>query len=477
MKKSLGFIGAAMLMAAPAFAADVAPAAFNCDYEPSCEVAPGVYGKMSSPVQSKFKLSIGGYVKLDYANNSENLGQSGVISPASGAIPSKAFGTNNVANLARQDQTTLSLRQSRLWFKVDGPTLLGAKTSSVIETDFYGDNAAAGESPMLRLRLAYGALDWANTQVLFGQAPDMFAPMLANTQDFRSGSPYGAPNVPRIPQVKLTQKVNITPDNLLKFAIGVQDPNQTADNQAAAQATGTYTSNLLYAGQVSFVSKSLGTAPGYFGMSMNPLTITGFGEYGNEKAASNGGKSLDTWGYGLYAFVPVLASRNGMDRTMTMSVEAQGYRAANMAFNNATWTNVNGPNVTTAAPAAGNIGAVTGVSNTVGAISSQEPAQNWGATAQAIFYPTQSLGVTAGWGGRFADKIQGYTNFNNYERSAQQIYTNVAYDLNAAVRVAAEYQNMRTVYGNASNVGTSNNSGNKIVGSDNTYRLCAYYFF
>lgn len=38
-------------------------------------------GKMSTKVISKFKLAIGGYVKLDYAYNSVNLGNNGVITP------------------------------------------------------------------------------------------------------------------------------------------------------------------------------------------------------------------------------------------------------------------------------------------------------------------------------------------------------------------------------------------------------------
>ncbi len=72
MKKTLGFVAAALLVSATAMAAD-APT-YNCDYQPSCEVAPGIYGAMAAPVKSKFDLSIGGFVKLDYAYNSVNLG-------------------------------------------------------------------------------------------------------------------------------------------------------------------------------------------------------------------------------------------------------------------------------------------------------------------------------------------------------------------------------------------------------------------
>ena len=467
MKKTLLLMGAALTIATPAVAAEVPqeaapPAQFNCDYQPSCEVAPGIYGKMYSPMQSKFKVSVGGYVKLDYAYNSENLGPSGVISPLTGAMPARALSAT--AQSANQSQSILSLRQSRLWLKVDGPNLLGAKTGALVEGDFYGDNSAATESPMFRLRLAYGTLDWANTQLLFGQAYDMFAPMLANTQDFRSGAPYGAPNSPRIPQVRLSQKVNITPDQQLKLVAAVQDPDQYGNNQAAA--TGGYGPNLNYNGQITYTNKTLGTAPGYFGMSMNPLTLTAFGQYGSEKAASNDNHHIDTWGYGLYTFVPILRSRNGMDRTMTMSFEGQIYKAANMTYNGTTWTTVTGTTPSGAYPQGG-------ISNELNVNGSQTPAQDWAATGQIIFYPTQNLGITGGWGSRYAFNIDNYrSNFVNYERQNQEIYGNVAYDFNAALRLAAEYQNMETVYGNANRV-----NGGIARGVDNTLRLAAYYFF
>jgi hypothetical protein len=461
MKKVLGLFAVFLLMAAPALAAE---AEYNCDYQPSCEVAPGIYGKMSSPVTSKFKLSIGGYVKLDYAYNSKNLGSSGVISPGSGAIPANGITANtavaNSATYAKQHQSILSMRQSRLWLKVGGPTLLGAKTGALIEGDFYGDPSAATESTQFRMRLAYGTIDWTNTQVLFGQFWDNFAPMVASTQDFRSGSSWGAPNSPRIPQIKLTQKINFNADNQLNLVAAVQDPNQFGNNQSAV--TGGYGANVNYAGQVFFVSKALGVAPGYFGMSMKSLTLGAFGLYGSEKAFTNANTNLDTYGYGLYTFIPVLKSKDGKNRAMTMSLEGQTYVAANMSFNGATSTTVVGtPSLTNIA--------------TPNTTFLQFPAKNWAAAAQIIFYPIQDLGITAGWGARYA--LNNGSFFSqpanaNYQIYNQEIYGNVTYDLNAAIRVAAEYQNLKTVYGNVNGIPNMHTNG-----SDNTVRFCAYYFF
>ncbi len=59
IKKAVTFFAGMLLLAAPAMAAEIpqvetqAPA-YNCDYQPSCEVAPGIYGAMSNSVKSKF---------------------------------------------------------------------------------------------------------------------------------------------------------------------------------------------------------------------------------------------------------------------------------------------------------------------------------------------------------------------------------------------------------------------------------------
>lgn len=443
MKKVLGLIAASMLLAAPAMAAQEVPQAtapaYNCDYMPSCEVAPGIYGSMSSPVMSKFNLSIGGFVKLDYAYNSVNLGVNGGLLP-NGPIAK----TNSVAG--GQEQSILTARQSRFWLKVNGPTFLGAKTGAIIEADFYGDQQAAGESPALRMRLANATLDWPNTQILFGQAYDIFGPAISSTQDFRSGAATGTPNNPRVPQLRLTQKIPFNSDNSLKIVAGIQDPAQMGNGGGSAFDATAYSAKPNVAGQVMFLSNALGKSPGYFGMSMNPLTIGMFGLYGGEQTTTSS-QIIDSYGYGLYAFVPVLSSKDGKNRAMTMSLEAQAYMAANMKFNAATGNLTNGAGNTTA------------------------PAKGYGLWGQLMFYPTQDLGLTAGYGRRNAYNYASYpaaTAASTVELTNELIYGNATYDLNAAVRVGVEYEHQKTLY--------KATLGNDL-GQDNTIRAVAYYFF
>lgn len=441
-KKGFTLVAAAFLLTAPAMAQEapqVTAPVYNCDFQPSCEVAPGIYGKMISPAASKFNLTIGGYVKLDYAYNSVNLGANGALGTLQ-QMPK----TSSLAG--QEEQSIFTARQSRIWFKATGPNFLGAKTGAIIETDFYG-GGGTNESPTLRLRLANGSLDWANTQVVFGQAYDIFGPAIASTIDFGSGNKTGNPNNPRVAQLRVTQKVTLNDDNALRLVLGVQNPVQDTNTGAAG---GTFGSAVNVAGQAMWVSKALGVAPGYYGLPMNSLTAGLFGLWGTEKVEGN--RSADSWGYGFYTFVPLLRSADGKNRSMTASFEGQVYMAANMSANGAT------------------------AASLVGTPPNQTGAKGYGLYGQLIFYPTQDLGITAGYGRRNAYNYASYSGISNFEKSNSNLYVNIAYDLNAAVRVAAEYQNLNTRYGNVTN-GTGNLAGLADSGSANVARFAAFYFF
>lgn len=438
---------AAVLFAASAQAQEIPQATapgYNCDFQPSCEVAPGIYGKMASPVTSKFNLSLGGFVKLDYAYNSVNLGGNGALGSLQNGIPKES------SPAGRQEQSIFTARQSRLWFKAAGPTFHGAKTSAIVEVDFYGGGASSNESANMRLRLANGQLDWARTQLLFGQAYDIFGPAISSTIDFGSGNKTGAPNNPRVPQVRLTQKVELTPDNALRLVLGVQNPVQDNNSQTGS-ATDTWGAAPNVAGQAMMVSKALGVAPGYFGLSLNSLTAGFFGLYGKQDLGV-GGKSVDTWGYGFYTFVPILSSADGKSRAGTASFEAQAYLGANQSVNGATATAVVGP------------------------ADNRSAAKGYGYYAQLIFYPVQELGLAAGYGRRNAYDYGSYSGVANFEKYNSNLYANVSYDINAAVRVAVEYQHLTTRYGNVAD-GAGNLAGLSNRGAADVGRFAAFYFF
>ena len=452
MIKRVSLLATAMLFAAVTVQAEE-PVPYNCDFSPSCEVAPGVYGAMGSPVMSKFNLSIGGYVKLDYAHNSNG---SGPTSTAGGTLPGK------------REESIFTAKQSRFWLKVAGPNFLGAKTNALIEADFYGAGSSTNEAANMRMRHAYGSMDWTNTQVLFGQFWDIFGPATADTLDFRQGGETGTPNNPRVPQIRLTQKVNFSPDNSLKLVLGVQNPTQTINsagaNASASDVPATYGDVVNAAGQAIFTSKALGVSPGFMGLGMAPLQLGAFGLYGSEKLIGN--TSIDSYGYGLYAFVPVLKSKDGKNRAMTLSFESQGAIASNLAAPNAS-----SPMVTLA-----------GANSTVplyGPVGGKRAPQTYDIYGQLKFYATQDMGITAGAMRRGAVDYGAYRaaeGGNAFEKYSENFYGNVTYDLNAAVRVATEFEHIQRTF-DKNITQTAGSGGATNYAQNNIIRLSAYYFF
>jgi len=400
------------------------------------------------PVMSKFKMTLGGYVKLDYAHNTN---PSGWFTDPRGA----AAGVH-------KDESIFTAKQSRIWFKVAGPEFLGAKTRALIEADFNGANSLANEFGNMRMRHAYGSLDWNTTQVLFGQFWDVFGPAGGDTIDFRQSGDTGCPANPRVPQIRLTQNLKLSDDNGLKFVLAVQNPVQNS-------ATGTVTSPgtggganaypgavpnssgswVNAAGQIMFSSKALGVSPGFMGLGMNPFQVGVFGLAGNEKVP--GSKSVDVYGYGFYGFVPLVKSSDGKSRTMTLSLETQATMSAGM-------------NIQSAAPIA-----------LVGPANARSGAKSYTLYGQLKFYPTQELGITAGYGRRGAVDHDAYrattTAATTFQKYNELSYANLTYDLNAAVRLATEFEHHVTQYDRTTTTVGSN------YGQNNVFRLAAYYFF
>lgn len=105
-----------------------------------------------------------------------------------GTIYFNAFGnsggTNNAdvplfATPTNQGNISMSVRQTRLGLKLEGPTVLHAKSRGQIEADFFGGFPAVGVGDnfgIVRLRLAFIRLDWEKTSVEAGQDWMVFAP-------------------------------------------------------------------------------------------------------------------------------------------------------------------------------------------------------------------------------------------------------------------------------------------------------------
>lgn len=92
--------------------------------------------------------------------------------------------------------------QTRLNGKITGPVAIGAKTSGVIEAEFFGHSDA--DINGFRLRHAFVNLDWETTSLLVGQTwhPLFIAEMFPGVVSFNTGVPFQP--FSRNPQIRFT---------------------------------------------------------------------------------------------------------------------------------------------------------------------------------------------------------------------------------------------------------------------------------
>lgn len=97
---------------------------------------------------------------------------------------------------------------SRAGVTLKGPEILGAKSSGILEGEFFG--ATEGGINEFRLRHAYVMLDWKKTQLGFGQYwhPFVVTEALPNMVNYGTGAPVYGLN--RNPQVRLTHQFTNT---------------------------------------------------------------------------------------------------------------------------------------------------------------------------------------------------------------------------------------------------------------------------
>ena len=155
----------------------------------------------------KFGINLSGYVKTDMFYDTRQ-----VVSIREGHFliyPEGPKPDINGKDINSKDHFNILSIQSRFTARITGPDLLKAKTSALIEADFFGnENMNFSDVNGLRMRHAYVKLNWTNTELLAGQywhplfVPECFPDVIS----FNTGSPFQP--FSRNPQIRLTQKVN-----------------------------------------------------------------------------------------------------------------------------------------------------------------------------------------------------------------------------------------------------------------------------
>jgi len=157
--------------------------------------------------EPKFGIAFSGFVKTDFFYDSRQS-----VSIREGHFllyPENKKPDLNGIDINDKDHLGILSIQSRLTGKITGPDLAKAKTSALIEADFFGnENASFPDVNGLRLRHAIIKLNWSTTELLVGQYwhPLFIPECFPDVVSFNTGAPFQP--FSRNPQIRLTQKVN-----------------------------------------------------------------------------------------------------------------------------------------------------------------------------------------------------------------------------------------------------------------------------
>jgi hypothetical protein len=176
-----------------------------------------VFTAFAQQEQSAFGIAFSGFVKTDFMYDSRQtvaLREGHFLLYPSPAVVDQ-FGTDINA---KANFNILSI-QTRILGKITGPDALGAKTSGLIEGEFFGTSDA--DVSGFRIRHAYVRMDWTTSSLLIGQFwhPMFVVEMYPGVVSFNTGAPFQA--FSRNPQIRFSY--NIDKVKLIAAAISQRD--------------------------------------------------------------------------------------------------------------------------------------------------------------------------------------------------------------------------------------------------------------
>ncbi|MFA5848573.1 MAG: hypothetical protein WC833_01710 [Bacteroidales bacterium] len=157
--------------------------------------------------ETKFGISFSGFIKSDLYYDSRqtvNIREGHFL-----LYPENQKLDFNGKDINSKDQFGILSIQSRLTGKITGPDVFRAKTSALVEADFFGnENTNFGDVNGFRLRHAIIKLNWKTTELLVGQYwhPLFIPECFPDVVSFNTGAPFQP--FSRNPQIRLSQKIN-----------------------------------------------------------------------------------------------------------------------------------------------------------------------------------------------------------------------------------------------------------------------------
>jgi hypothetical protein len=162
-------------------------------------------GNLCAQTAPSFGIKFSGYVRTDFIfDTRQSSAANGLREGHFYLFPDNvSYDADSVDINANPSFHILSI-QTRLKGDISGPDAFGAKTSGVIEAEFFGTSEA--DLNGFRLRHAFTKLDWEKTSLLIGQTwhPMFPTECFPGTISFNTGAPFTP--FSRNPQIKFSYK-------------------------------------------------------------------------------------------------------------------------------------------------------------------------------------------------------------------------------------------------------------------------------
>lgn len=224
---------------------------------------------------------------------------------ADAAVDTSRTNTGNFARWVEHESTNeddhelnITAKETRLGMKITGPELNGAKTSGVIEIDFYGGGGENKANPMLRH--AFMKIDWVEQglSLIAGQTWDVISPLNPTTLNY--SVQWWAGNIGyRRPQIRLTKVGDLGNDVTYKLE-GAIARNIGHDSDFDPGDSGEDSALPSLQGRASLTFPFINGKKATFGVS---------GHYAREEYdidATGGNLDADSWSANLDMDVPIL---------------------------------------------------------------------------------------------------------------------------------------------------------------------------
>jgi len=241
-----------------------------------------------APAEKEWDVSLYGFVRTDYIWDSRK--SASVREDQLNLYPLDEVLDANGKDVNAAGQSNFLAITSRLGVKAKGPAVWGAKTSAVLEGDFYGNTEAL--VGMLRLRHSYVNMEWSKTTLTMGQTwyPQFIPEVFPGVANFNTGimfNPFGWATQVKLKQM-LTKDVSITFAAYKEREFTTPGPG-TQNSASINSALPSLHAQMQYKGR----NVIMGLGAEY--KSLQPLTVS------NNKVTSEKANSSSVFGYAKYS--------------------------------------------------------------------------------------------------------------------------------------------------------------------------------